>query len=125
MSGVLKQLSDASELAKRLINLTTLSRDVEAKEMISQLQLRLAELRGQFAELLEENHDLRKQLQNRHELPSVQLGDHGLYYTENGDGPFCTTCFDSDQKLVRVTELGAVFRTHGKWRCGVCKNKYH
>ena len=48
-----------------------------------------------------------------------------LYYTEDGDGPFCTACFDSKDKLVRVSPMGTQFHVIAKFRCNVCKGHYH
>ena len=45
-------------------------------------------------------------------------------FTADGAGPFCTTCFDSERRLIRVVEQPHALRPLGHWRCGVCTSKY-
>jgi Predicted nucleotide-binding protein containing TIR-like domain len=48
----------------------------------------------------------------------------GLYWNSDDDGPFCTTCYDTTQKLIRLTEVTSAFRTFGRLRCNFCKSYY-
>jgi Predicted nucleotide-binding protein containing TIR-like domain len=57
------------------------------------------------------------------ELPEMIVKD-GVYYSQDGDGPFCTACYDSQDKKIRITTLGADWSVFGRWRCPVCKATY-
>lgn len=48
----------------------------------------------------------------------------GVYWTTDGDGPFCTACYDTTQRRIRLTELTGHFTAFGKWKCNVCKANY-
>lgn len=48
----------------------------------------------------------------------------GVYYTQNGDGPFCTACYDTGRKLIRLTAFSGRFTVFGRWKCNVCKAHY-
>jgi hypothetical protein len=48
----------------------------------------------------------------------------GVYYTQNGDGPFCTACYDTGGKLIRLTAFSGHFTVFGRWTCNVCKAHY-
>ncbi len=45
----------------------------------------------------------------------------GVYWKQNGDGPFCTACYDNNKKLFRLSKLSGHFTVFGKWECPVCK----
>ena len=47
-----------------------------------------------------------------------------VYYKQDGDGPFCTACYDTDRKLIRLPEMGQHFQAFGKYRCNVCHGRY-
>lgn len=48
----------------------------------------------------------------------------GVYWKADGDGPFCTACYDTDKKFIRLTEFTGHFTAFGKWKCNVCKAHY-
>lgn len=106
----------AKELADKL-------KDLELKEVIVDLQSRLIDLKLQIAELREENVHLKAEARKL-SMPPELVVKEGMYYKTEGDGPFCTACFDNNGKLIRVTEQAKVFWDIGRWRCGVCTVKY-
>ncbi len=116
-------MSSAIEITKKLVSISSISKDADAKLMIAELQLNLAELKSTMADLVNENSELRSVIaSHKTPRPTVTVKD-GLYYTENGDGPFCTTCFDDKDKLIRLTEAAVELQVFGKYRCNVCKSK--
>lgn len=123
MPDILSTVSSAIGLSKKLLELSSVAKNADAKLLIADLQLQLAEVKSALAELIGENSDLKEQLRQRDEPPEVVFKD-GLYYTSEGDGPFCTSCYDTDGNLIRVAEMATAFRSHGRWRCNVCTAKY-
>lgn len=123
MADVLAAITGTIALAKQVFELATVSKDVKAKEMVSELRLQLSDLRIKVAELQEENDALKRAAKKAADAPVMVLKD-GMYYTEAGDGPFCTTCHDSSGKNLRLVEQPQSIRFMGRWRCGVCTTKY-
>ena len=100
------------------------SKDAQSKLLIADLSVQLAEVKVRLAELIEENSHLKAELEKANKADADVILKDGLYYTPQNDGPFCTACFDKDRKLIRVTELGSVFRDIAKYQCPVCKSSY-
>jgi hypothetical protein len=46
------------------------------------------------------------------------------YYTKDGDGPYCTICFDINKDKIRLVEMPKSAHEFGKRKCPLCKTKY-
>lgn len=123
LSTAMASVSAALQAASQLATLATAKGNVEMREAIAELRLQLATTKDTLSELINENRELRQQLSQRSAVPNVALRD-GLYYKEDGDGPFCTQCFDSGQTLIRVSAMPSVMNVFGKWRCPKCTAKF-
>jgi hypothetical protein len=110
ITGVINLVVKAKALAHKTTN-------VELKKTIVDLQERLMEMNSQIVGLQEENEKLKASAATQSE---VAIKD-GVYYKRDGEGPFCTGCYDSKKLLSRLTELGASHRIMGKWKCPVCR----
>ncbi len=116
-------VATAISLARKLLELKSLAKDAEAKLIIADLQLALAEVKSQLADVMEFNLQLRTDLAKAQSPPDVVFKD-SAYYRTDGDGPFCTTCFDKGKQLIRLTELATMFHGEGRYLCGICKNRF-
>lgn len=103
----------------------------EFMKIIGELSLELAETQIRLAEKIRESDGFREQIINlQKEIENLKNPDtklvikNKLYYTPNGDGPFCTGCYDSNRKTIRVIELTGDFRDFGAYRCPICNNVY-
>ena len=115
--GVASKVKSIYELAKRFGNSELLLE-------ISNLQIELANVKSSYADLTNENRELKQKIQElekSHEEPPVYR--NGAYYTQNGDGPFCSSCYDKDKKLIRLSKLGVQMRL-ASHICNVCKGTY-
>lgn len=95
-------------------------------ENIKQLQNNNKALRESNERLQEEVNRLKIENESmRKSVPSkdVVLKD-GIYYTQSGDGPFCTGCYDVKRQLVRLTRVPRSLETFGKFKCPSCKEFY-
>jgi|HubBroStandDraft_5_1064220.scaffolds.fasta_scaffold1308521_1 hypothetical protein len=110
ISGSISLLEKAKALADK-------TKILELKETILELQGQLIDLKSQAVKLLEENAKLKEAVAK----PSQVVINDGVYYSRDGEGPFCTKCFDSKSVLSRLTELGTSHRVMGKWKCPVCR----
>lgn len=76
------------------------------------LKIKINDLYGENIKLKEENYTLRKRLDELEERVNVKSrlvheGNH--YFLTEGDkrqGPYCTKCWDSDNKLIRLHKGG-------------------
>jgi len=123
---VISSIQSAIEIAGKLRDLSKKIEDADFKMLLADLsseladaKLEVANLKIALAESLEENDSLKKSLNLKStQIPSVS---DGAYAFEGEEGLFCTACFDTAQKKVRVTPLTGAFRHFGKWRCPACK----
>jgi hypothetical protein len=99
----------------------------EFMRIIGELSLELAETQVRLSGHIRENDELKEQVLNlQKEVEDLKNPDatlaikDGLYYTSEGDGPFCTCCYDSDQEIIRLSALGE----SGLHECPKCKYKY-
>lgn len=117
-------VTTAINLSKQLLGFAVVAKDASAKLVIADLQVQLAELKTRLAELIDENNQLKQEVKKvATNVAEVSLKE-GLYFTSNGDGPYCTACYDSKKQLIRVREMGAAFHAIARWRCNVCKAHY-
>jgi hypothetical protein len=128
---IITSIKSAIDLARKAWSIADAMKNVELTASIAQLsenlvdaQLKATDLKSEILTLREQNAHLNEELKKaKATVPEVVVKD-GLYYKHDGDGPFCTTCYDNNTKLIRLTEMGQVYRDIGRWRCGVCTTKY-
>lgn len=125
---ILTGVTTAIALAKQLLEFGSVAKDAQAKMVLADLQIQLAEVKVKLADLMNENTELKDKLKKALDtVPEVEIRD-GLYYKKDGgDGPFCTSCYDSGKKLIRVIEADRnIQRLMGnRWRCNVCKAHFN
>jgi len=72
-----------------------------------ELYSQILDLQQEALELLEENHNLKKELQSVHDNKEIKeslfLKEHFYYRKINDvdDGPYCPSCWDDKNKLIR------------------------
>jgi hypothetical protein len=100
-------VKEATDLARAAKNTDLAEKLIDLYQNVVELTDTNQQLRGQVYELKSEIAELKR----RPEIASRLRYDneaHGSYYlrSEDGkteDGPFCTTCWDADAKLIRKT----------------------
>lgn len=63
-----------------------------------------------------------KQLKRKADIKEKLIYESPYYWLQHEghrDGPFCQQCYDSEKKLIRLTEDG-----FGYWDCKTCKSSY-
>lgn len=90
------------------------------------LRMKITDLYGQNIKLEEENHKLRTNLQEIKERSKInsELTHKDNHYFIGDDGPFCTKCWDADDKLVRLHE-GSPANGQRYFTCPNCKTPTH
>jgi len=135
----LRSISASIDLVKRLVDIGEKSKNSELILAIANLNLELsnaklalagsigemAELKAESSELKAENRELKEKIRELETQPQEKLLlKNGLYYKEDGDGAFCTACYDDNRKKIRVVEMARAVSSAGKYRCPVCKTFY-
>ena len=99
--------------------------------IIGELSLELAETQIKLSEQFRKNDELgnrinalQKEVEKLKNPDTKLIIKGGLYYTSEGEGPFCTGCYDSNEKRIRVAKLTGDFRELGNFRCPVCNSVY-
>ena len=103
--GVIETLKDVATLVQKTDNI----------EVVRQV----IELQGQVYDLVTENGALKAELQRARDAAKVraELRFEKNRYWQGSEGPFCSRCWDVDQRLVRLNE-GTLKRP---W-CPACKS---
>ena len=125
MIEVVQAIQSAIEITGKLRNLSKKIEDSEFKMLLAELlgeladaKVKVAQLQGDLAKLIEENQSLTSRLNAKSYLKPV-LKD-GAYAFEGDDGSFCTACFDTKQQRVRLSKLAPPFDDAGRWECPSC-----
>ncbi len=119
---IIEGIGKAVNLVAKAKNLADELNNLKMKEVIVELKSDLIDLKEQILALREENLQLKEEAKKRSEAPTLTIKE-GKYYCAEGDGPFCTGCYDSRKEMIRLTALNTAFRGIGNWRCPVCRNK--
>jgi len=104
---------------KLLVSTAKRLKDPELMAHVLDVQTSVLELKDRLERAEKENKTLKQQL----EIKESIFHKSGLYFTKNNeevDGPFCTRCWDVDNKLVRLP----VTRGNRWTLCPECKNAY-
>lgn len=122
---VIASIQNAMNILGKLRALGKKVEDAEFKMLLADLssemadaKLEVANLKDEVASLQRENITLRERLSAR----SAQKPEfsEGAYVFAGEAGHFCTACFDSNDKKVRLTQLPAPFDDFGRWQCPSC-----
>jgi hypothetical protein len=106
--GLYDGLKDAASVLKE-------AGKIEQYRQILEVQEKLLEMQKRISELETENKELHGQLETQARL----VAKDNMYWMENGDGPFCTGCWDSEHKLVRLH----INKTFDSAECPKCKTR--
>lgn len=107
--------SDIKDLLKDAQNFATGANDLQLKNVLLDIQNAVYELQEENRELREENHNLKNVDIIKDEL---EYKDNAYYYKEKG--PYCSTCFDNDGKLVNLILERVGGKEFKKGNCNSC-----
>lgn len=89
---------------------------IEQYQQILDAQQKLLEMQKRINELESDNKELREQLEIKENLTA----ENNMYWLNKDgkkDGPFCTNCWDAEQRLMRLHKSV----THNGIQCPKCK----
>lgn len=104
---------------KGVVKLAQTVGNAELYERLNVVQMDFLELSEKAQGLQEENRELREKLSEKErieELLAKRTHRENAYWV-GGDGPYCTACWDSKDKPIRMT-----IDDPGQAHCPVCKH---
>ena len=118
-------INSALTLFDRVFKIVKGSKNIEAQEAMLSLREALLVVKEDNLSLKQDNLALKEELasfKRSTEVESRIVFDYPNYYVlaKDGtkDGPFCKSCKDKDNKLIRLT----VRKPDAAWYCDVCSN---
>lgn len=109
--------SDLRQLVLDAKNLATGITDMELKSKINEIINAMYELQDENRDLREENHELK----NAQRL-TARLDFRDNAYYDGEVGPYCSACWDGNNKLVRMKMTGNGWNEYLSAKCPHCKN---
>ena len=122
MSDLISTASTALQLVGRLREINKNIANAEFSNALADLAMELSELKIKLAGVLEENDQLRRQLDQKQES-ALEFKDFA-YFSASGDGPFCAGCYDSRGKMIRLNKQSEAFTVFGSHNCPACKEHF-
>lgn len=108
---------DVRQLVLDVKNIVTGIKDLETKTKINDLVNAMYELQDENRNLREENHKLKNA-----QMLSTRLIFRGNAYYDGEEGPYCSACWDSKNRLVRIVTSGNGWNKFLSGKCPDCKN---
>jgi|SRR5580704_12504646 regulator of replication initiation timing len=126
--GLLKSTSEALSALRERAQRT---KDLDIKDQINTMYDNVLSLKEVVSRLLDENKDLRQQLEQQQHppvKPKIKQVGQTKYYFKDDEGPFCQPCYDVNPKAERLAvlspqkrhELGGIYRD-----CSVCNKRFY
>jgi len=113
--GVIDEIKSVVEVIKKIDNI--------------ELYRQILDLQSEIMKLVEENNELKtkiKELESKFILKESFVLGLNSYWIKKGDeydGPFCTRCWDSDKKLIRIISQSGRDRFEAMHRCPNCNSQ--
>lgn len=132
ISAGISSIKVAIEIAKELKGATSAIKDAEVKLKIAELLEAMSEVKIQLVEAQDENLELKKAIKQLEAALARQdevIFRDGYYYLaepQEGkpEGPFCSNCYSSNNRLTLLTEVTGTFRRFGKYHCPACEQRF-
>lgn len=132
ISAGISSIKVAIDIAKDLKGATSAIKDAEVKLKIAELLEAMSEVKVQLVEAQDENLELKRTIKDL-ELALARQDEvvfrDGYYYLAEAqegkpEGPFCSNCYSSSNRLSLLTEVTGTFRSFGKDKCPACEQRF-
>ena len=127
MNDITEMLASVSRKLQDLAKLEVVQKGAESRELVSALSRELVTTQKALKVIVEDNSKLKSE---NHDLRAQLAGEHGfdvrddVYYTSDGDGPFCPYCYENRARKVRLRSLEPGSEGDPKYACRFCENRY-
>lgn len=120
---VLAAVATSMQLVSRLREINKNIENAEFSNALADLGLELAKLKSELASVLDENTDLKTQLAVKQSTPVLEF-KNGAYFKQDGEGSFCSGCYDNSRKAIRLAPVPRTFKDLASHMCPVCQSTY-
>ncbi len=126
-------MADILSKLDRLIKLTIDMKNIDYKELITDLRCDIVDLRNELSELKEENQKLKSNARSKMSTDGLQeifeYKDNVCILKEDARGfsagtVFCPRCYRMDEQLMPLNEVTIMFQNFGKYKCPECKERF-
>lgn len=132
ISAGISSIKVAIDIAKDLKGATSAIKDAEVKLKIAELLEAMSEVKVQLVEAQDENLELKRTIKDlesalaRQDEVVFRDGHYYLAEAQEGkpQGPFCSNCYSSNNRLSLLTEVTGTFRSFGKYKCPACEQRF-
>ncbi|MBF7053092.1 hypothetical protein IOC61_07115 [Halomonas sp. KAO] len=132
ISAGISSIKVAIDIAKDLKGATSAIKDAEVKLKIAELLEAMSEVKVQLVEAQDENLELKRTIKDLESALARQdevVFRDGYYYLAEAqegkpEGPFCSNCYSSSNRLSLLTEVTGTFRSFGKYKCPACEQRF-
>ncbi len=120
MVDVGNAIGTAVSITKRLFEIATFVKDAEAKLLIAELTMELANVKTDVAELVDKNRELAAEVKDLKQLRTIRgqlrLENNMLFRVdgETRSGPYCVRCEASERMVAMIS-------VHGWYICPHCE----
>ncbi len=117
----------AKNTIQKLHDLVKKDNNTNIKHLFDELNSEMKKIDEKFSCLLEENSEQKNEIQK---LMKQIAGEYGfeiknnVYYTTNGDGPFCPFCSEKRGKRIRLRRVDSDDSAAVCHSCRVCENEF-
>ncbi len=129
----IQSIKTALDITKELKGIDASLKDAEVKLKFAELMEALSEAKIQLIEVRDENHALKERIKllekKLNQKGEVEYRD-GYYYMKESkagepDGPFCSKCYNDEEKLILLNKLKGSFTSLGKYNCPKCEGVFN
>jgi hypothetical protein len=128
MNTILSGIAAAMSLVQRLGEIGKKLNNAEFTKLLTDLSFELSDAKMKLVAYMEEDVQLRAEIaslkgKQEQERPIITI-ENGVYYKSDGDGPFCTGCYDKEHRLIRLDKQKSPLSDFGTHYCPDCKKLY-
>ncbi|MBC5833130.1 hypothetical protein [Vibrio metschnikovii] len=136
----LSSIKTAIDIGREVQNASSSLEEAQIKLKLADLMVNLAEAKLQFIEAQDQILALKRQveeLEHKKSLAALVTRDGNLLLPKDteiepyGKGPWCTSCFETQDKLITLHHkfssgvmVGSLASSSYKWECPACKNSF-
>jgi len=127
MDDVIDIIISAIKNARKLEKVKVVRDDFDAHEVASVLAVELDEIQKKVSMIIKENLEQKSEILHLKTLVGEEQGfsvKYNVYFTPDGDGPFCPCCYDNRGKTIRVRRETMDNDSVIRHACRVCGSSF-
>ncbi|HHF2883495.1 TPA: hypothetical protein ACPJZ6_000082 [Vibrio diabolicus] len=140
LTAGLSYIKTAIDIGREVHNASSSLEEAQVKLKLADLMMNLAEAKLQFIAAQDQTLALQREveeLKHKKSLAGLVTRNENLLLPKDseiepyGRGPWCTSCFETQDKLItlhhkfdQAVMVGSIAASSYKWECPACKNRF-